>query len=100
MGFTVTLLTNAHTKIAQDTCEDLQADGYIARADKPDTRALLLQLPVVDLVDVLLVYVRHEAAQFIVRHALQLLREGPAVRLLLLHQSTALFDKEEDRFLR
>ncbi len=38
MGFTVTLLTNAHTKIAQDTCEDLQADGYIARADKPDTR--------------------------------------------------------------
>lgn len=38
MGFTVTLLTNAHTKIAQDTCEDLQADGYIARADKPETR--------------------------------------------------------------
>lgn len=41
MGFTVTLLTNAHTKIAQDTCEDLQADGYIARADKPDTRNFL-----------------------------------------------------------
>ena len=38
MGFTVTLLTNAHTKIAQDACEDLQAGGYIARADKPETR--------------------------------------------------------------
>lgn len=38
MGFTVTLLTNAQVKIARDTCENLQADGYIARADKPETR--------------------------------------------------------------
>lgn len=38
MGFTVTLLTNAHTNVAKDVCEELQADGYIARADKPETR--------------------------------------------------------------
>ena len=38
MGFTVTLLTNTTAAIAEDVCEDLQADGYIARADKPETR--------------------------------------------------------------
>lgn len=38
MGFTVTLLTNTTATIAEDVCEDLQADGYIARADKPETR--------------------------------------------------------------
>lgn len=38
MGFTVTLLTNTTASIAEDVCEDLQADGYIARADKPETR--------------------------------------------------------------
>ena len=44
--------------------EDI-VDGVVdIKGDEPD--ALLLQLPVVDLVDVLLVYVRHEAAQFIV----------------------------------
>ena len=37
MGFTVTLLTNTTATIAEDVCEDLQADGYIARADKPET---------------------------------------------------------------
>lgn len=38
MGFTVTLLTNTTAAIAEDVCEGLQADGYIARADKPETR--------------------------------------------------------------
>ena len=38
MGFIVTLLTNTKASIAEDVCEDLQADGYIARADKPETR--------------------------------------------------------------
>ena len=38
MGFIVTLLTNTKAGIAEDVCEDLQADGYIARADKPETR--------------------------------------------------------------
>ena len=38
MDFTVTLLTNTTAAIAEDVCEDLQADGYIARADKPETR--------------------------------------------------------------
>lgn len=39
MGFTVTLLTNTTAAIAEDVCADLQADGYIARADKPETRS-------------------------------------------------------------
>ena len=38
MGFTVTLLTNAHTNVAKEVCAELRADGYIARADKPETR--------------------------------------------------------------
>lgn len=38
MGFTVTLLTNTKSSIAKDVCEELQADGYIARASKPETR--------------------------------------------------------------
>lgn len=38
MGFTVTLLTNTRTGIAKEVCEELQADGYIARASKPETR--------------------------------------------------------------
>lgn len=38
MGFTVTLLTNTRAGIAKDVCEELQADGYIARAHKPETR--------------------------------------------------------------
>jgi len=38
MGFKVTLLTNAQAKIAVDTCNDLNADGYIARAEKPETK--------------------------------------------------------------
>lgn len=38
MGFTVTLLTNTKAGIAKDVCEELQADGYIARASKPETR--------------------------------------------------------------
>lgn len=38
MGFIVTLLTNAKAKIAADTCDSLQANGYIARAKKPDTK--------------------------------------------------------------
>lgn len=38
MGFTVTLLTNTRARIAKDVCEELQADGYIARASKPETR--------------------------------------------------------------
>ncbi len=38
MGFTVTLLTNAQATIAVDTCNDLNADGYIARAEKPETK--------------------------------------------------------------
>ena len=38
MGFMVTLLTNTRASIAKDVCDELQADGYIARADKPETR--------------------------------------------------------------
>ena len=40
MGFIVTLLTNAKAKakVAVDTCDSLQAHGYIARAEKPDTK--------------------------------------------------------------
>lgn len=38
MGFIVTLLTNAKAEIAVDTCDSLLADGYIARAKKPDTK--------------------------------------------------------------
>lgn len=39
MGFTVTLLTNTSAGFAKDVCDDLHADGYIARADKPETRS-------------------------------------------------------------
>ena len=38
MDFKVVLLTNTKASIAKDVCEELQADGYIARADKPETR--------------------------------------------------------------
>lgn len=38
MGFKVVLLTNTKASIAKDVCDELQADGYIARADKPETR--------------------------------------------------------------
>lgn len=38
MGFKVVLLTNTRASIAKDVCDELQADGYIARADKPETR--------------------------------------------------------------
>lgn len=37
MGFTVVLLTNAHEELAREACADLKADGYIARAKKPET---------------------------------------------------------------
>lgn len=39
MGFKVVLLTNTKASIAKDVCDELQADGYIARADKPETRS-------------------------------------------------------------
>lgn len=39
MGFIVTLLTNAGAKLAEDACAALKADGYIARAHKPETRS-------------------------------------------------------------
>ncbi len=38
MGFHVVLLTNTKASIAKDVCDELQADGYIAKADKPETR--------------------------------------------------------------
>ncbi len=38
MGFKVVLLTNTMASIAKNVCAELQADGYIARADKPETR--------------------------------------------------------------
>lgn len=38
MGFKVVLLTNTTASIAKDVCAELKADGYIARADKPETR--------------------------------------------------------------
>lgn len=44
MGFIVILLTNAHTKLAEEVCKDLKADGYIARANKPETRNFELML--------------------------------------------------------
>lgn len=37
MGFKVTLLTNASVGIAADACSDLKADGYISKANKPET---------------------------------------------------------------
>lgn len=37
LGFTVTLLTNANSSVAIDACKQLKADGYIARANKPET---------------------------------------------------------------
>ena len=37
MGFIVTLLSNAHDKVARAACEQLKADGYIAKANKPET---------------------------------------------------------------
>lgn len=36
LGFIVTLLTNAGSDLAKETCEQLNADGYIARANKPE----------------------------------------------------------------
>lgn len=38
MGFKVVLLTNTKASIAKDVCDELQADGYIAKADKPETK--------------------------------------------------------------
>lgn len=38
MGFTVTLLTNANAKLASQACQQLNADGCISRASKPETR--------------------------------------------------------------
>lgn len=37
MGFIVTLLTNASEGIAKGACEDLGADDYISKANKPET---------------------------------------------------------------
>lgn len=37
MGFTVTLLTNANTNLAEAACKELKADGYISRANKPES---------------------------------------------------------------
>lgn len=37
LGFKVALLTNAWDKVAIDVCNQLNADGYIAKAHKPDT---------------------------------------------------------------
>jgi uncharacterized protein len=37
LGFTVILITNAEIGIAKDACESLNADGYIFRANKPET---------------------------------------------------------------
>jgi len=37
LGFTVTLLTNAGSDLAKAAAEDLDADGYIARANKPES---------------------------------------------------------------
>lgn len=39
MGFIVTLLTNGQTELAKGACEALKADGYIARAKKPETKS-------------------------------------------------------------
>lgn len=36
LGFKVALLTNTREKIAKDVCKDLDADGYIAKAKKPE----------------------------------------------------------------
>lgn len=36
MGFIITLLTNASAGIASDACENLKADGYISKANKPE----------------------------------------------------------------
>lgn len=38
MGFTVTLLTNAKESMAKAVCKELDADGYIGRAEKPETK--------------------------------------------------------------
>ncbi len=37
MGFTLTLLTNANAELASETCKQLKADGFISRANKPET---------------------------------------------------------------
>lgn len=37
MGFIVALLTNSGADLAKEVCEQLNADGYIARANKPET---------------------------------------------------------------
>ena len=39
MGFTVTLLTNAREKMGREVCQILGADGYIAKAHKPETKS-------------------------------------------------------------
>lgn len=38
MGFTITLLSNAHANIVKPVCKEVGADGYICRAEKPDTK--------------------------------------------------------------
>ncbi len=37
MGFIVTLLTNSNANLAEGACSELNADGYISRANKPET---------------------------------------------------------------
>lgn len=37
MGFTVVLLTNSTADLAKEVCHQLNADGYISRANKPET---------------------------------------------------------------
>ena len=39
MGFTVVLITNTFEKVASDVCSELQADGYVAKANKPETKS-------------------------------------------------------------
>lgn len=37
MGFIVTLLTNSGADLAEEACSELNADGYISRANKPES---------------------------------------------------------------
>lgn len=37
MGFIVTLLTNSNNSLAEGACSELNADGYISRANKPES---------------------------------------------------------------
>lgn len=37
IGFTVTLLTNSNTVLAEVVCSELNADGYISRANKSES---------------------------------------------------------------